>query len=245
MEELGRVKGQRRVGEGERVGYGGYGGSGRGRWSGFWEGGWGLSPGAPRSTSRTPAPASWRTASGRSWLSTRRRRCCRSAGSGAGGEGGGRGQRGRERRVGGTGSRSHLSPVSVDSYLAHSDGEDLPAGHAVLHLVVLGPLSGQRLRLLDLKAKRNQSVYWYELNSVLLLLTGCVLADLKRLVLPPQLLHGCCRVVQLPPQLHHLRLQLLDLAFTFYTTRETHNAPQHMAFVTVFGFFPFIFCYKK
>lgn len=41
-------------------------------------------PGAPRSTSRRPAPASWRTASGRSSTSTRRRRCSRSACSGAG-----------------------------------------------------------------------------------------------------------------------------------------------------------------
>lgn len=143
MEELGKVKGQRGVGEGERVGYegpvGGVGGLGY----------VGLSPGAPQSTSRTPAPASWRTASGRSWPSTRRRRCCRSAGSGARGR-----QRGRKWRVGGKGSYSLPSSVSVHSYLAHGDGENLSAGHAVLHLVVLGPLPGQRLRLLDLKTKQ-------------------------------------------------------------------------------------------
>lgn len=46
------------------------------------------------------------------------------------------------------------SACEIASYLPDSDGKALPAGHAVLHLVILGPLPGQRLGLLDLQAAR-------------------------------------------------------------------------------------------
>lgn len=52
------------------------------------------------------------------------------------------------------------------------------------------------------------------------------LTHLERLVLSAELLHGRRRVVQLPPQLHHLRLQLLDLAFALYTPRTQPHGTQ-------------------
>lgn len=73
--------------------------------------------------------------------------------------------------------------------LPDGDGETFPAGHAVLHLAVVRPLPGQRLRLLYLEG----------------------------LVFAAQLLHGGRGVVQFAPQLYRFGLKLLDLPFAFDT----------------------------
>lgn len=48
--------------------------------------------------------------------------------------------------------RSLMWCSAVSAYLPDSDGKAFPTGHAVLHLVILSPLPGQTLGLLDLKA---------------------------------------------------------------------------------------------
>lgn len=81
--------------------------------------------------------------------------------------------------------------------------------------MILGPLPGQTLRLLDLRDQRRLlSKNQEKAPPFLLSLPG---ADLKGLVLPAELLHGCRRVVQLPPELDHFGLQSLYLAFTLHT----------------------------
>lgn len=124
--------------------------------------------------------------------------------------------------------------MRVASYLPYSDREDLPTGHAVLHFMILGPLPGQRLRLLDLntasavtvkalnfnQAQEQQNILKYTVDFKhfsFLPLIQCLMTDLKRLVLSSKLLHGRCCVVQLPPQLHHLGLQFFYLTFTLHT----------------------------
>lgn len=51
----------------------------------------------------------------------------------------------------------HQSRRQRHSYLPDSHTKAFPTGHAVLHFVVLGPLPGQTLGLLDLKSSNSQS----------------------------------------------------------------------------------------
>lgn len=82
---------------------------------------------------------------GRSSPNTRHRRCFHNVCSGAG-----YWERRTEIRDGLKYATS-CRPASIHSYLPDREREALPTGHAVLHLVILGPLPGQRLWLLDLK----------------------------------------------------------------------------------------------
>lgn len=55
--------------------------------------------------------------------------------------------------------------MRVASYLPYGDREDLPTGHAVLHFMILGPLPGQRLWLLDLNTPPAVTVKALNLNQ--------------------------------------------------------------------------------
>lgn len=136
------------------------------------------------------------------------------------------------------------------SHLPDSHTEAFPAGHAVLHLVVLGPLPRQALALLDLgggkKAARGPAVttgsatprpHGDATEGRLRRRHKCLTTDLERLVLPAELLHGGRRVVQLPPQLHHLGLQFLHFAFTFHAPEAPPQSNGGDLWERVFFFF--------
>lgn len=125
------------------------------------------------------------------------------------------------------------------SYLPDSDRKAFPTGHAVLHFVILRPLSGQRLWLLNLHHHQINNTIIKEQQPCKIcqhfcqffglhilcfsfsLNTLCFTTDLEWLVLSAELLHGCCGVFQFPPQLYYFGLQFLDFTFTLYTPK--HN----------------------
>lgn len=125
------------------------------------------------------------------------------------------------------------------SYLPDSDRKAFPTGHAVLHFVILRPLSGQRLRLLNLHHHQTNNTIIKEQQSCKICQHFCqsfglhilcfsfslnllrFTTDLEWLVLSAELLHGCCGVFQFPPHFYHFGLQFLDFTFTLYTPE--HN----------------------
>lgn len=105
------------------------------------------------------------------------------------------------------------------THLPDGNSKAFPTGHAVLYFMIFSPLSGQTLWLLNLwtQTAGMQFISRWHLSFIKKGPNKAFVAHLQWLVLPAELLHGCCCVVQLPPELHHFGLQFLDLTFSLHT----------------------------